>query len=70
MTDNKIYIKTIASGVDLLGWIHFPDHRILRTSTKRRTLKRIKENNKPETRASYLGLLKHGNTYKLKNKII
>ena len=66
---NKIFIKTINSGVDFLGWVHFPNHRILRTTTKRRMLKKIKLNAKPETIASYLGLLKHGNTYKIKSKL-
>lgn len=65
----KISIKTIASGVDYLGWVNFPDHKILRTSTKRRLTKRIKENPVPETIASYLGLLKHGNTHKLRKKL-
>src|SRR4030042_5353694 len=32
---DKIIIKTIASGIDFLGWLHFPDHRILRKSTRR-----------------------------------
>ena len=38
-------------------------------STKNRMLKRIQKNIKEETRQSYLGLLKHGNTYKLKIKL-
>src|SRR3989344_1194696 len=29
---NKISIRTIASGVDFLGWVHFPDHRVLRAT--------------------------------------
>ena len=62
---DKIFIKTLASGVDFLGWVHFPYHRILRTSTKNRMLKRLQENIKEEIRQSYLGLLKHGNTYGL-----
>ncbi|MDO8659252.1 MAG: reverse transcriptase/maturase family protein [Candidatus Parcubacteria bacterium] len=66
---NKIFIKTIASGVDFLGWVNFPKHRVLRTSTKRRMLRSLKNNPKPETVQSYLGLLKHGNTYKLKRQI-
>ena len=32
---DKVFIKTLSSGVDFLGWVHFPDHRVLRTSTKR-----------------------------------
>lgn len=66
---DKVFIKTIASGVDFLGWVHFPDHRVLRTSTKRRMPKRVAVSSKDETIQSYLGLLKHGNTYKLKSKL-
>jgi hypothetical protein len=65
----KISIKTLASGVDFLGWIHFPDHRVLRTATKRRMMRRIAESPKPETLNSYLGLLKHGNARKLIGEI-
>ena len=67
---NKIHLKTLASGVDFLGWVHFPRHRVLRTSTKRRMLKNLKDNQKPEVLQSYLGLLSHGDTYKLKNRLI
>ncbi len=62
---DKVFIKTLASGVDFLGWVHFPHHRVLRTATKRRMFKRLKRSRKKETTTSYLGLLKHGNTYKL-----
>jgi len=30
---DKIFIKTSASGVDFLGWVHFLDYRLLRTTT-------------------------------------
>lgn len=40
---DKIFLKTIVSGVDFLGWVHFPDHRILRKTTERRMLRKIKE---------------------------
>ncbi|MEK7537146.1 MAG: reverse transcriptase/maturase family protein [Patescibacteria group bacterium] len=66
---DKIFIKTLASGVDFLGWVHFPDHRILRTTTKRRMFRRLKESRNQETLNSYLGLIKHGNTGKIKKKI-
>ncbi len=63
---DKVFIKTLASGVDFLGWVHFPDHRVLRTATKKRMMRRIMETNgKTETVQSYLGLLKHGNAYGL-----
>lgn len=68
---NKISISTVASGVDFLGWVHFPNHRVLRTVTKRRMINGIKaEQGKEETVQSYLGLLRHGNTHKLKLKVI
>ena len=62
---DKVFIKTFASGVDFLGWVHFPNHRVLRTTTKRRMLKNLSSNPSKETIASYRGLLKHGDTYKL-----
>ena len=67
---DKVSIKTFASGVDFLGWVHFPDNRVLRTSTKQRMFRRLTENPKDETVASYLGLLKHGNTEKLRRKVL
>jgi retron-type reverse transcriptase len=66
---NKVFINTLASGIDFLGWIHFPDHRILRTTTKQRMMKHIKNHPSNETVGSYLGLLNHGNTHKLRDEI-
>ena len=66
---NKIFIKTLSSGVDFLGWVHFLHHRVLRTKTKQRMFKRLKETQASETINSYLGILKHGNTYKIKTRI-
>jgi RNA-directed DNA polymerase len=70
MHPNKISIQTVASGVDFLGWIHFSDHRVLRTATKRRMFSGIAaREGKEETVQSYLGLLSHGNTWKLKQEV-
>ena len=66
---DKVFIKTLASGVDFLGWVHFSKHRVLRTATKRRMFKNIRENQKPETLASYKGMLSHGNARKLSKKL-
>ncbi len=66
---NKVSIQTLASGVDFLGWVNFPRHRVLRSATKRRMFARIRENPEPPTTQSYLGLLKHGNTKKLKEEV-
>lgn len=67
---NKLFIKTLNSGLDFLGWVNFSDHRVLRNSTKRRMFKKLKNNLAPESLESYLGLLSHGNTKKLQIKII
>ena len=70
MHPDKVFIKTIYSGIDFLGWVHFAKHRVLRTSTKRRMFRRIEEvGKKMETIQSYLGMLSHGNAKKLQNKI-
>lgn len=65
----KVFIKTFSSGVDFLGWVHFPHHRVLRTTTKRRMLKRLKRNRTKETVTSYLGILTHGNAYGLSQRV-
>lgn len=66
---NKVFIKTAYSGVDFLGWVNFPKHRVLRTSTKRKMIRKLKGEIKEETIASYLGMLKWGNGYKISKKI-
>lgn len=65
---DKVFIKTFASGVDFLGWIHFPDHRVPRTATKRRMMRRLAEHPTNETLASYTGLLEHGNAHRLRRE--
>jgi hypothetical protein len=63
---NKVSIATFSSGVDFLGWVHFPQHRVLRTVTKKRMkMKLIETEYMPEVVASYLGLLSHGNAHLL-----
>ncbi len=66
---DKVFIKTFASGIDFLGWVSFPHHRVLRTTTKIRMFKRLEEELKKGTISSYLGLLSHGNTHNLKEKV-
>ncbi len=67
---DKIFIKTVASGVDFLGWVHFSDHRVLRTVAKRRMFRTIKlKEGSCDTVQSYLGLLSHGNEKMLSGKV-
>ncbi|MEK7567915.1 MAG: hypothetical protein AAB513_03285 [Patescibacteria group bacterium] len=65
----KVFIKTLFSGVDFLGWIHFPAHRVLRTATKKRMLRAMNGKASRETVVSYLGMLKRGNTKKIQEKL-
>lgn len=67
--EHKVYIKTYGSGVDFLGWIHFPYHRQIRTTTKRKVVRMMKGYPKRETISSYRGLLGHGNTYQLQRRL-
>ncbi|MFA5355630.1 MAG: reverse transcriptase/maturase family protein [Candidatus Paceibacterota bacterium] len=68
---DKIFIKTLLSGMDFLGWKHFFNHRIIRNTTRLRAIKRIKDSDyNSATLNSYFGLLGHGNTYKIRNKIL
>jgi RNA-directed DNA polymerase len=67
---DKVYIKTLASGVDFLGWTNFPYHRVLRKTTRRRMFRRVYERPRDETFQSYLGLIKHGNSYKLRQELL
>lgn len=66
---NKVSIGTLASGIDFLGWVHFPYHRVLRTTTKKRMMKNIQETLSLPVLNSYFGLLQHGNAYKLRSSI-
>lgn len=66
----KIFLKTLSSGIDFLGWVHFFDHRILRTVSRKRMFKRIMGHPEHETLQSYLGLLQHGNTYKVRKEAL
>lgn len=67
---DKVSISTLASGMDFLGWVHFPDHRVLRTSTKRRAIRNCvgREHDDPTVR-SYVGLLGWGNTWKVEQEL-
>jgi hypothetical protein len=63
-------MKTLASGVDFLGWVHFPHHRVLRTKVKKRMLNSVRQNPKNEALQSYLGLIQHGDAHMLSNRFL
>ena len=78
---DKIIIKKYHQGIDFLGYVSFPHHRILRTKTKKRMFKKIShklrdlgqskitEQSFNQTIQSYLGVLKHCNGYKLEKEL-
>ncbi len=67
----KVEIRKISQGIDFLGYILFPHHSILRTSTKKRMLRRMKNTSiSREVKQSYLGILKHCKGYKISKDII
>jgi hypothetical protein len=78
---NKVFIKTLTSGVDFLGMVNFPYYRILRTKTKRRMLKKISlksklcreelvsEESLNQSLQSYFGALKHCKGHGIRRKM-
>ncbi len=66
---DKVFIKTFPSGVDFLGWVHFPDHRVLRTAAKKRMIRNLQMSASDAQVASYRGMLSHGNAQKLRKAI-
>lgn len=67
---DKIFIKKLSSGMDYLGWVNFFDYRVLRNKTRKRMFKKIKTRFSLKSVNSYLGLLKHGKTQKIKCEIL
>lgn len=66
---DKVSLKTFASGIDFLGWVNFPHYRVPRTSTKKKMFRNLEQRRKNGSLSSYLGLLSHGNTHKLRQEI-
>lgn len=70
----KTFIRKYTQGVDFLGYIIFPNHRLLRTKTKRRIMARfgdrlfeyrhnmITDQQLGQVAQSYLGVLSHAST--------
>jgi RNA-directed DNA polymerase len=62
---DKIVLKRYSGGIDYLGYVCFPHHRVLRTKTNRRMFKRINDKNS----SSYMGILNHCRSHKLKEQL-
>ena len=66
----KLFIKMVSFGLDFLGWVNFPEHRVFRTASKKRMFRKLNDNSKKESLMSYLGLLSDGNSKKLQKFIL
>jgi hypothetical protein len=62
----KITLKKISQGIDFLGYIILPHRQYLRTSTKKRMIRRVRESKNNKVMQSYLGMLSHAKTHKLR----
>lgn len=77
----KVEIRKFSQGVDFLGYVVLSYYIILRTKTKKRMFRKIKENKEKlnqnlitrdsfeQSLQSYYGILKHCSGYKLKRKL-
>jgi hypothetical protein len=77
----KVFIQPCGRGLDFLGYILFPHHRLVRTRTRRRMLHRLRQKLQArdngllseaafrQSLSSYLGVLSHANTYDLSNDV-
>lgn len=63
---NKVFIRKLSQGIDFLGYVVLPYHRVLRTKTKRRIFKKVNAKNLQ----SYLGILKYCDGHKLSVEIL
>lgn len=82
LPQNKINLRNINWGADFLGYIILPSGILIRTKTKRRLLRKINKriknymidtisfNNLVQTINSYLGVLKHCSSFRLRQKIL
>lgn len=67
----KTAIRKYFQGIDFLGYVLLPGHRVLRTKTKRRIFRKFKYKNLSESsKQSYLGVLKHCNGYNLRKRLL
>ncbi|MCX6785694.1 MAG: reverse transcriptase domain-containing protein [Candidatus Komeilibacteria bacterium] len=79
---NKISIRKYCQGIDFLGYIALPHYCLLRTKTKKRIFKNLKQRimeykqekiskkSVEQTLQSYLGVLSHASAYRLRQKLI
>ena len=81
----KVFLRKLNWGIDFLGYIALPHYQLIRTKTKRRLFRKIRERARAvrngsvaeesfkQTLASYFGVLQHSNSHEmgrdLKNQV-
>ena len=65
----KVIMRKYIQGIDFLGYVQLPDHRVVRTKTKRRIFKKIRLGATEQVLQSYLGVLSHANSFVLSEKL-
>lgn len=65
----KVTLRTIASGNDFLGWIHFPEYRTPRKRLILRSRRGVIQTHDRQILASYLGLFQHGDAHELSQEL-
>ena len=78
---DKVFLRNFYQGIDFLGYILFPKHKVLRTKTKWRMLKKMDRNfagfireelgfeSMNQVFQSYFGIMSHGNCRRLTSDI-
>ncbi len=66
----KVEIRKVSQGIDFLGYVILPHYKVLRTSTKKRILRRVKEVLSKGSMCSYVGILSHCKGYKISKKFL
>ena len=79
---DKIILQRFCQGIDFLGYINFPHHRLVRGKTKHRIFSKMRKRSKEYTAGkiskntldqslqSYLGVLSHADTFYLREKLL
>ena len=66
----KVILTKLSQGIDFLGYVVFPKHIILRSKTKQRVFRRMKEEGLSETQlSSFLGLFSHCEGYEYEQQL-
>jgi len=77
----KVTIDKFNQGIDFLGYIALPHHRMIRTKTRRRMFRKLRkqadkyksgvisEDSYLQSLNSYLGVMSHADAYELSNKM-